>query len=597
MQQLLEHVTILTLSTPHEISGKFHIKARSNKEPYTFLKYLLTTMCLRTFIYIYVIFSVYLISHGYIIRTKNGKVRGLETKLSSNLTMYSYLGIPYARSPLGKLRFEPPVPSQQWSGIRDSTIQKSQCVQSRFATVRTNKIEGSEDCLYLNVYTSTLPDINNNINYPVMVWIHGGGFYEGDNGYELYPPENFVKQGIVVVTIAYRLGIFGFFHTGDLVSPGNNGIRDQIMALKWVNENIEKFGGDKNKVTISGESAGGMAVSHLILSPLSKGLFQKAIIQSGSSIMAPAIGEEQPIYAFTTGSLLGINANNSQELVTKLRNVDFRELEAASTRAGADTGQRLIAYTVVIEPKHQNAVISKSPYEMLENGEYNKVPILMGFNSNEGDGLPDMLLRSLLKESKLAPYNLVPIGLNLNASSDTNTINYVGTLIKEYYFPGSTTDYTDADFQHWFGDMVMTRALIQQGIFLSKHTVVYFYEFNCIGRLGNPLRTNWNAVGHAEELNYLFTRRTQPRILSDDDKICSQRVVKLWGNFIKFGNPTPNKDALLQGIIWPKTAPVPNMKYLHLDKNLSLRTNPNEKDYQFWNNIFNTYGKRPFKIY
>nr|XP_022915842.1 carboxylesterase 1C-like [Onthophagus taurus] len=557
-------------------------------------------MIFKSFLLIFVIFSVCLITSGYVAHTRQGTIRGAK-KVTSDGHMYTYLGIPFARPPLGRLRFQPPQPVVKWKDTRDTITQKPQCVQSRSTYVRTDKIEGSEDCLYLNVYTPMDPSKRTDQVYPVMVWIHGGGFFEGDNGYDLYPPENFVAQNIIVVTVSYRLGIFGFISTGDLIAPGNNGLRDQIMALKWVNENIESFGGDKNSITIWGESSGGISVSHLLSSPLTKGLFHKAITESGASISAVGVGIDQPLLAFATGSLLNINATNSEELITQLQKVNFKELQAAASRAGIaiTVEQPLIRYpfTVVIEPEHENAVLSKSPYAILENGEVPKVPILMGFNSNEGDGLPDAFARMALTASNLAPATLVPVGLNLNTPNDTNTANLVGALIKEHYFPRDTTNFAEPHFVHWYGDTHMIRPIIQQGLLLSKFTDVYFFEFNCIGYLGNPLRSNWNGVGHAEELNYLFKRLTQPTVLSAEDKLCSERVVKLWGNFVKYSNPTPENDPLLQEIIWPKTAPTPNMCYLHVDKNLSIRVNPDKEDFQFWTNIFETYGKRPLTTF
>lgn len=177
-----------------------------------------------------------------------------------------FKGIPYAEPPIGKLRFKAPVKHKGWKLIRNAREHGPNC-------------EVSEDCLYLNVYTMSLK-----CKRSVMVYIHGGSFNSGSGDSTLFGPSYFMKENVVIVTLNYRLGAFGFLSTGDEVIQGNNGLKDQLMALKWVKQNIEAFGGDVNSITIFGESAGSASVEYLILSPLAKGLFHRAISESGSSL-------------------------------------------------------------------------------------------------------------------------------------------------------------------------------------------------------------------------------------------------------------------------------------------------------------------------
>ncbi|NXS61696.1 SASB hydrolase, partial [Brachypteracias leptosomus] len=224
--------------------------------------------------------------------TKYGRVQGYQFKVdAAGRSVNVFLALPFAKPPVGPLRFSEPQPPEPWKGVRDATSYPPMCLQDKVQgqllsdgiTNRKEKIilQTSEDCLYLNVYTPISQEKEGKL--PVFVWIHGGGLVFGAassyDGSALAAFEN-----VVVVTIQYRLGIVGFFSTGDKHARGNWGYLDQVAALQWIQENIVHFGGDPSSVTIVGESAGGISVSALVLSPLAKGLFHKAISESGTAI-------------------------------------------------------------------------------------------------------------------------------------------------------------------------------------------------------------------------------------------------------------------------------------------------------------------------
>ncbi|NXG27812.1 SASB hydrolase, partial [Dromaius novaehollandiae] len=224
--------------------------------------------------------------------TKYGRVRGNQIRVhAAERSVNVFLGLPFAKPPVGPLRFSEPQPPEPWKGVRDATFYPPVCLQDReqgqyFSDLITNRKEKiplqlSEDCLYLNVYTPTSTEKQEKL--PVFVWIHGGGLVFGAastyDGSALAAFDN-----VVVVTIQYRLGILGYFSTSDEHARGNWGYLDQVAALQWIQENIINFGGDPGSVTITGESAGGVSVSALVLSPLAKGLFHKAISESGTAI-------------------------------------------------------------------------------------------------------------------------------------------------------------------------------------------------------------------------------------------------------------------------------------------------------------------------
>ncbi|TWW75561.1 Pyrethroid hydrolase [Takifugu flavidus] len=264
------------------------------------------------------------------IRTKLGSLRGkYESVKGKDTGVHAYLGVPFAKPPVGPaLRLAAPQPVEGWEGVRDATKQPLMCIQDLEFAMDVVKAFGftvdlpdiSEDCLYLNVYTpANRPD---NAKLPVMVWIHGGGFVWGSAS--TYSGSALAAyQDVVVVVIQYRLGLLGFLSTGDEHMPGNNGFLDQIQALKWVQEHIHNFGGDPDLVTIFGESAGGISVSLLLLSPLSEGLFHRAIAESGTAAMQLLVqGDPQPALQLVA-NVSGCTTESTEKTVECIKNMDM----------------------------------------------------------------------------------------------------------------------------------------------------------------------------------------------------------------------------------------------------------------------------------
>ncbi|KAL7646027.1 UNVERIFIED_CONTAM: hypothetical protein RMT77_002928 [Armadillidium vulgare] len=245
-----------------------------------------------------------------LIQVKQGLVKGIKDKSLGEKEFYSYLGIPFAEPPEGKLRFKDPVPLESWDGILDGTKPPVSCLQgSLFNLPNTLTVSGKEDCLRLNVYTKVPNQQNKKL--PVMVFIHGGAFVLGSANE--YQPYILMNEDIVLVVIQYRVGIFGFLSTEDSVMPGNMGLKDQQLALKWVKGNIESFGGDSNSITIFGESAGGASVHYQVLSPGSKGLFNRAIIQSGTALCPWASNKNHRKFAIETGQEFNCSIDSGTE--------------------------------------------------------------------------------------------------------------------------------------------------------------------------------------------------------------------------------------------------------------------------------------------
>jgi para-nitrobenzyl esterase len=296
--------------------------------------------------------------------------------------IFSYKGIPFAAPPAGDLRWKAPQPAEGWTGVRNADTFAPGCVQDSSMSAMTGAPANfSEDCLYLNVWTGAKTADEKR---PVMVWIHGGAFVGGMTGTPMFDGTKFAQKGVVLVSVAYRLGVFGFMAHPELSresgkGSGTYGIQDMIAGLQWVKNNIARFGGDPSRVTIFGESAGGIAVGMLSAAPPAKGLFQRAISESGGSFAPPRIADE----AGENVPSLKLAESDGESFLKKLGAADIkaaRALPAEQIQKAAGGGMGGGGFWPVAD----GYVIPGDPYELYEKGQFNDTPILAGTNSNEG---------------------------------------------------------------------------------------------------------------------------------------------------------------------------------------------------------------------
>ena len=326
--------------------------------------------------------------------THTGQVRGsLVHVKDTDIAVHTFLGIPFAKPPVGPLRFAPPEAPEPWSGVRDGTSHPNMCLQNdnlmgsedlKMMNLILPPISMSEDCLYLNIYVPA--HAHEGSNLPVMVWIHGGALTVGMAS--MYDGSMLAAtEDVVVVAIQYRLGVLGFFSTGDQHAKGNWGYLDQVAALRWVQQNIVHFGGNPDRVTIFGESAGGTSVSSHVVSPMSQGLFHGAIMESGVAVLPDLISSSSEMVHRIVANLSGCAAVNSETLMCCLRGKNEAEMLAINKVfkiiPGVVDGEFL--------PKH--------PQELMASKDFHPVPSIIGINNDEyGWILPTVrLISSLLR--------------------------------------------------------------------------------------------------------------------------------------------------------------------------------------------------------
>src|ERR1700722_14421483 len=315
-------------------------------------------------------------SNPLVIKTDLGKVQG---KMSADHQTRDFLGIPFAAPPVGPLRWKPPQPAAKWEGVRQASSFGSRCFQQEHYDDMVFRDPGeSEDCLTLNVWT---PAAKPKAKLPVMAWIYGGGFVGGGTSEPRQDGEHLTRKGVVVVSMNYRLGIFGFFATHELAAEdphhaaGNQGLLDELAAIQWVRSNIARFGGDPDNVTIFGESAGSFAVSAQMASPLAKGLFAHAIGESGGAFASKELTFPPLEEAERTNEEFIRQAGGDSSLAA-LRAASSEEILKLATHKGL--GKPPFA------PDTDGYFLPQSVAAIFAAGNQAHVPLIAGWNRDEG---------------------------------------------------------------------------------------------------------------------------------------------------------------------------------------------------------------------
>ncbi len=451
-----------------------------------------------------------------VVATADGPVRGA---LSDAIDRY--LGIPYAAAPVGNLRWRPPQPHERWTGVRDASAYGNHCpqVSSPFGLAST-----SEDCLFLNVFTpargADREGEDEDELLPVMVWIHGGALLLGES--DDYDPVRLVEQGVVVVTLNYRLGVLGFLAHPALTaeSPdhasGNYGLMDQQAALRWVQRNIARFGGDPRRVTIFGESAGGLSVHSHLASPLSAGLFHHAIVESGA-------------YALTQPSLAAAEAQG-----TAVARAAGCSAQTASCLRAAPVATLLAALTVpTVVPDVDGKVLTQTIQAAFTSGSFNRVPVIEGSNHDEWRlfvALNIDLVTGPLTPAQYTGAIAATLGVPLGTAA----------LLGSFY-PLAGYPSPDLALSALGTDAIFACNSRKAARLLSQFVPTHAYEFNDedAPQLFLPPVSFPYGSAHASEIQYLFNLRSQvphPDLTSAQQQL-SRAMVAYWANFARTGDP------------------------------------------------------------
>ncbi|KAJ8940289.1 hypothetical protein NQ318_000111 [Aromia moschata] len=513
-----------------------------------------------------------------IVHLPDGKIRGITKVSARNRTFYTFLQIPYAEPPLGTLRFKNPQPVKKWNDILNATSDRSVCYQ-----VMSNSDMETEDCLYLSVYTPVVP--GSNASLAVMFYIHGGGFMNGNSLFNTVGPHYFMDYEVVIVTVHYRLGPFGFLSTGNTVIPGNYGLKDQAFALKWVKQNIKYFGGNPAEVTIFGQSSGAVSVGYHIISHQSASLFRGAIQQSGSVLSPHGYQRHAKNFAYALAQVLDptfSTNNSSQELLNLLQNASAKDIDTVSQNFSQGPGSMILSegswFAPVIECQHENAFITDYMYSSVENGDINKVPIIVGIMSEEAVSQAADITTF---KSTVAQYDnnitfLVQGDMHIE---DQNIKTLAGEAIRNIYTDGMLQDNLGAAVRY-FSDSFVSKSSIRQADLLSKHTNIYFYQFSYHGALGNNdvYVEGAGRVSHSEDMKYLWTTNEVVNIgeIETNDLRTMEKYLKLFTDFGKTLNPTPEVSSLLENITWPKVTSS-KFSYLDIGETLNVKANPKKK--------------------
>jgi len=488
----------------------------------------------------------------------------------------SFYGIPYAEAPIGDRRFTRADPVEPWEGVFEAKSLGSACMQGVGGLVwitHPGFRNIDEDCLNLNVFTPE--NMNPDEPYPVMVWFYGGAFSGGTN--VQYPGHFLAARDVVVVAVNYRVGIFGFITTDDEVAPGNYGLWDQHLSLQWVQSNIAAFGGNPDKVTIFGQSAGGASVSHHIMSPHSEGLFHNVIAESGTDMNFWSLNYPQsdPVnYTIQVAERFDCPTDDSLAMVDCLRGLEQWELRNKSG-VTCSPGHFCLGHQPVVDGP--GGFIPDMPYLLRERGEFNQdIKLMSGFLSDDGSFytvafIPESMEGGFTREE--FHYYLQNNLLNMWAPSFDEKTN-------EDIFRATDFQYTnwpyidDLDLNRDAFNMMITDAAF--GYVVDKQLISQSnangggnYKFMFGYRSNATLEgqgfwngTEWAGVPHAGELPYVFgwaNMKLAPQVRADaripidvmnyneEDFLYTDLIMDLWTNFAKFGNPTPEPIALPLG--------------------------------------------------
>lgn len=529
-------------------------------------------------------------SHSYdaiVVSTKYGRILGETQSIplaqGPIKRIHKFLGIPYAQAPVKELRFQPPRPHKGWKpklfnarrfgnicshskSYLDYLMKSIRSVWKGFTYKNAN-----EDCLTLNIYTpATIHSHKSNSSlYPVLFYIHGGSFLLGTPARDILIGDVLPSYGIILVTIQYRLGPFGFVTTGDAAAPGNYGLLDQVEALKWVNDNIAQFGGDRKRITIAGNSAGGASVGLHLMSPLTKGLFQGAIMESGVELSPFAFLPLEKAIEKTknVGRKLLCNTENSTELIECLRSKDASDIS--------------FYYEQFPAPVVDNYFLTDTPENLRKKKLFHDVPVIIGFTKHEG-------FHNIKALKLVLPLNDDTFRMGIERSvqeligiQSPMVAHRMADALEFQYYPWYNTGNAaslEKGLVKLLTDYYIIAPSFKAADFHSKHSKTYVFHYQYLSS-ARPQGRPW--VYHGSNVHYSFggpfSNRSYTKF-DDGDRNISHFIMSKYANFAKYGTP----DSSSGGLQWTAYTPG-NGAYLDVTSRPQIAHKYHPNRMAFWN--------------
>ncbi|XP_014477483.1 PREDICTED: venom carboxylesterase-6-like [Dinoponera quadriceps] len=524
------------------------------------------------------------------VRTPIGKLKGYYKKSQNSSRQYeAYEGIPYALPPVGKRRFQPPRAIPAWIGELSATEFGSKCLQYNPMKKDGYSTTGSDDCLYLNIYVPMKEKTAPRTLMPVIFWIHGGCFQFG-SGSDI-TMGHLMDHDIIFVTFNYRLGPLGFLSTEDEVVPGNMGLKDQSMALHWVSDNIEWFGGDPQKVTLIGTSAGAASVHYHYLSPMSAGLFQGGISMSGTAFDSWTQTEKPLEKAKKLGELMGCPTVSSTEMIRCLRYRPANAMLRVMSEFMPFEMNPFTPFGPVVEKSGDIRFIDRTPVEIVTSGDVQDVPWITSTVKDEGLFPISLFINKVdtLNDLNNQWETICPILFDFKHTIPSEKHVEICRLIKEHYFGTGTINIENVKpLVEMAGDRFFIydseKAARMQAEVNQNPVWYYRYSYrgaNSLTRILSNSDKNY-GVCHGDDAFTIILTPWITALTTQDDINMQKHLIDIWISFVTNGTPA------VAGVEWLDVDPSKKeFQYLHLahpDK-IYMDSNANLGNKEFWNSI------------
>lgn len=524
----------------------------------------------------------------HFVNVNQGILKGTDFITAGGRKIIAFLGVPYALPPTEQNRFKEPQPLENWIGIRDATKASARCLQLKYFDNRTTPVVGEEDCLYLNIYTPSLT--KNTTLLPVIVFIHGGAFMNGA-GSDYTPKYLLNNHDFIFVTLNYRLGPLGFLSTEDDIVPGNNGLKDQVSAFKWLKQNVKFFNGNPNRITLTGMSAGGASVHLHYMSPMTKDIFQQGISISGTALCPWVLAEAPKLKARLLASSVNCPSDSSHHMIECMR-----------TRSGHLLIEQIKSlfmpwlyvpfspFGPTVEVSTRETFLSDYPQNLMKERNIHDLPWITSVTMEEGlyPAAAFVDNSDLLEDLNLRWKEIAPHLLDYYYIFPKNKIDEVSEKIRYFYLKQNPIS---VQSRKQLINMISDRLFIIDAENAAKlqaaavKSPVYFYRFaqKSLCTLSKKLCQCESELGvcHGDDLTFVMgCFFGGPEVIPYKDKMM-WRMINMWTSFAQTGHPTIGSDLKLN---WTVVNPNSKLNYLFLksSENIVMKSLDSET-LPFWN--------------